>query len=202
VRQVTRSQPVGSTASAAEPTALLQIRGETTALLAEGRTEEALDYSLAALAAVLRKNTELELLLAKLRRSALGTRSERIAPEQLALLLEELHQLGAAQAERDAVQEARDDAQLDDEIRRAAAAVSEGARKPGRRGGGWRTRDVEQHVHHVEVSAAERICGRCGRARRRMGEDITRTLVYVPAQRAADPGRGAWPQEFPFCRLA
>ncbi|MGH7500219.1 MAG: hypothetical protein ACREL7_00540 [Longimicrobiales bacterium] len=42
---------------------------------------------------MLQKNTELELLLAKLRRQQAGVRSERIAPEQLALLLEQVRQL-------------------------------------------------------------------------------------------------------------
>jgi transposase len=171
----------GLASSASEPTALLQIRDATTALLSEGRTEEALDYSLAALAAVLRKNTELEKLLMLLRRERLGTRSERIAPEQLALLLEELHQLGRAEAERDPVVEAREDARLDEEINGGEVVARAETPRPPRGGRSWRAGAVERQVHHAEVAPEDRQCNRCGREKRRIGEDVTRTLVYVPA---------------------
>lgn len=54
-------QPVTWTNPGSEPHALRQIREATSALLEEGRTDEALDYTFAALGAVLRKVTDLEL---------------------------------------------------------------------------------------------------------------------------------------------
>jgi transposase len=81
-------------ASAAAP-AFAQVRETARAMLADGRREEAFDFLLSALAAVLRKSRELELRLAKLRRERLARRSERVDPKQLALLFEGwLEQLG------------------------------------------------------------------------------------------------------------
>src|SRR5712691_11320599 len=71
-------------------TALRQIKESAQALLEEGKTEEAWELFLSALEAVLVKNRELELLVAKLRRERIGSKSERIDPAQLALLFEAL----------------------------------------------------------------------------------------------------------------
>jgi hypothetical protein len=79
--------------SAAGP-AFSQVYEQVQALLAAGRQDEAVELLLAALSAVLRQSRQLELLLLQLRRAQRSTRSEKISPEQLALLLEELHQLG------------------------------------------------------------------------------------------------------------
>jgi hypothetical protein len=79
--------------SAAGP-AYSQVYEQVQALLAAGRQDEAVELLLAALSAVLRQSRQLELLLLQLRRAQRSTRSEKISPEQLALLLEELHQLG------------------------------------------------------------------------------------------------------------
>ena len=164
-----------------EPGPVAQIREAAQALLSEGRTEDAFEYFLAALAAVLRKNTELELLLAKLRRERVASRSERISPEQLALLLEELEQLGTAEPELDGVAEAREDATLDQDIRDSKAADGGSEDRPRRRNGSWRTCQVEHQIHQVEIADAERICTRCGREKKGIGADITRTIEYVPA---------------------
>ena len=59
-------------------------------LAKEGRHTDAMEYALAALAAVLQQSSALELLVAKLRAAGVGKRSERTNAEQLALLLEEL----------------------------------------------------------------------------------------------------------------
>ncbi len=172
--------PLEQTAARAEPAALAQIRESTQALFAEGRPDEALDYSLAALAAVLRRNTELERLVTLLRRARLGTRSERISPEQMALLLEELKQLGGAEAEADPIAEAREDEALSQELESArAAADAQTERHPSRKR--WHTREVEQRVHHLEIAPEERTCPECGREKRRIGEDITHRLEFVPA---------------------
>ncbi|MCI0432334.1 MAG: transposase, partial [Gemmatimonadetes bacterium] len=164
-----------------EPAPIEQIRTAAQALLSEGRTEDAFEYFLAALAAVLRKNTELELLLAKLRRERAGTRSERISPEQLALLLQELEQLGTAEPALDRVAEAREDAKLDQEIEGAGPDPRDPGNPPRPRTRGWHARAVEGQVHHVTVADDERVCAQCGREKRSLGADITRTLEYVPA---------------------
>ena len=158
---------------------LLQIREATQQLLAEGRSADAVDYSLAALAAVLRRVSELELLLAKLRRERAGKRSERISPAQLTLMLEALErQLGPQAFAR--VAEAQADAALEHEIE---AAKVEGQAQKGRRPRtrSWHARGVERRVHQLAVPEAERICTGCGRPKRRIGEDVTRTLEHVPA---------------------
>ncbi len=168
-----------STASAASA-ALAQIRESTQALFAEGRPDEALDYSLAALAAVLRRNTELERLVLMLRRARLGTRSERISPEQMALLLEELQQLGGAEAESDPIAAAREDEVLNKEIEAAReAGTTQTEPQPPRKR--WHVRKAEQRVHHLEVAPGERTCPECGREKRRIGEDLTHRLEFVPA---------------------
>ena len=81
-----RPQP----AAAWEPSALRQIRESAEALRAEGKVEEAFEFFLSALEAVLRKTRDLELLVAKQRREGAGKRSERIDPGQLQLLFEAL----------------------------------------------------------------------------------------------------------------
>jgi transposase len=163
--------------SAHESHALQQIRDAAQGLLTEGRTEEAFEYFEAALAAVLRRNAELEQLLAKLRRERLGSRSERVSAEQLALMLDELRQQLSEEAFA-SVTGAQQDAGLESEIERAKASEPQAARARRR---AWQARDVERKVHHVSVPEAERVCRECGREKRRMGEDITRTLAYVPA---------------------
>ncbi len=72
--------------TAGEPYAVRQVRESAQALLAEGKVEEAFEFCVSALEAVLRKTAELELLLAKMQKQRLGTRSERLDPAQLQML--------------------------------------------------------------------------------------------------------------------
>ena len=158
--------------------ALAQVRSAVTDLAQDGRHAEAMEYALAALAAVLQKSSELELLLAKLRAAGLGKRSERTNAEQLALLLDELLKQ-APQPELDPDTEAREDAALTAEIARADAASPTARRaRPS-----WRTSeavDREIHIHDVPASAQQ--CGTCGRAMRGIGHDERQILAYVPAR--------------------
>jgi transposase len=170
-----------STPTVAARGALQQIRESAHALLAQGKVDETWELFLAALEAVLVKNRELELLVAKLRRERLGPKSERLDPAQLALLLEALVDQAGPEAASDPEADAREDAALDREIERAEEAQSAAPRKPRKGQPGWQTRGVERQVHHVEVPPAERTCTDCGRALTRIGEDITRRLEYVPA---------------------
>lgn len=161
--------------------ALRQVRESAEALLAQGKVDETWDLLLAALEAVLDKNRNLELLVAKLRRERLGQTSERIDPGQLALLFEAMLGEAAPPAPIDPEAEAREDAQLDAEIKGAEADHPETDGKRRKKGPGWTTRGVERRVHRVEVPEAERACTDCGKPMKRIGEDVTRRLEYVPA---------------------
>jgi transposase len=169
--------PDGS--SRRELPALRQVRESAQALLREGKSEEAWEFLLAALEAVLVKTQELELLVAKLRRAGRGTRSERIDPAQLQLLFEELVRQ-SEEAVPDPEAEAKEDAELDREIEAAESQQPERKKKTRKKGPGWRTRGVERRTHTASLPEAERTCPQCGRPLRPMGEDVTRRLEYVP----------------------
>jgi transposase len=155
-----------------------QVRQAAHTLMAEGRGDEAFDFLLSALAAVLKKSRELELLLAKLRR--VGRSSERVDPGQLALLFEELvSQLGPEAGTSDLEAEAREDAALEYEIEQARDERP-GASKPER--STWRTEGVKREVHTVAVPPEERTCERCGQPKHKIGEDVSPVLEYVPAR--------------------
>lgn len=169
------------TANEAASPALAEVRESAQALLAEGRHEEAFEFVLAALAAVLKKSRELELLLAKLRRA--GRSSERVDPQQLALLFAELaDQLGGHAQELKIEDEAREDARLADEIKAAEKVRRERTKRGREASTSWRTGEgVRREIYHVEVPAEDRACPRCGHERRKIGTDVTRQLEYVPA---------------------
>ena len=94
-----RYDDASASAATAGP-ALAETRQTATMMRAEGRTDEAFEFLFSALGAVLRTSRGLELLVARLRRA--GRRSERMDPEQLALLFEELiAQLGPESAALD-----------------------------------------------------------------------------------------------------
>jgi len=165
-----------------EMTALRQIKESAQALLREGKTEETWELLLSALEAVLSKNCNLELLVAKLRRERLNPRSERLDPAQLALLFEALAGQAAREPEMDPEAEAQADAQLDREIDDAEKSEPDTEKTTNRKkGAGWKTRGVRRQVHKIEVPHAERTCTECGREKKFIGEDVTRRLELVPA---------------------
>jgi transposase len=172
-----------SAAAVVEPGAVARIRTAIREFTAEGRTDEALEYCLAALSAVVQKNSELERLLAKVRRQQLGLRSERIPADQLALLLEELRQQEAPEPAGPGGTEAeeRADAVLEQGIEAAEKRARARGRAARPRSRNWEAHRIEREVHHVELPPEERACSGCGREKRRIGEDVTRTLEYVPA---------------------
>jgi len=161
--------------------ALREVRESARALLAAGQVEETWEFFLSALEAVLLKNRDLELLVAKLRRARIGMTSERMDPAQLALLFEAWLEQGGADAPVDPEAEAKEDAELDREIERADQAQPRVERTKHPKGPGWQTRGVQRDVHRVEVPEAERTCGGCGRAMKPIGADVSRRLEYVPA---------------------
>src|SRR5439155_2262771 len=113
-----------------EMTALRQIKESAQALVEGGKTEEAWELFVSALEAVLVKNRELELLVAKLRRERIGTKSERIDPAQMRLLFEALMDEGGAEAQVDSEAEAQEDAEIAREIESAVQAQPD---PPGRK---------------------------------------------------------------------
>jgi transposase len=159
--------------------ALAEARQTARAMVAEGRAEEAFEFLLSALAAVLRKSRELELLVARLRR--VGRSSERMDPGQLALLFEGLiDQLGGEVETLDPEAEAREDADLAEEIQQERERRKQhgaGQREPGRN---WRTAGVARQVHNVAVGTEQRTCERCGLEKNNIGTDVSRILEYVP----------------------
>ena len=175
-------QPSRQPSTAGELYAVRQVRESAHALLAEGKIEEAFEFCVSALEAVLRKTTQLELLLAKMQKQRLGTRSERIDPAQLQMLFEELCQQGGPEPPADPEVEAREDAELDREIEEAEQAGKEQGKASGqrRRQADVRTTAVERRVHRLEVPEAERHCVPCGVDKQRIGEDVTTSLEYVP----------------------
>jgi hypothetical protein len=160
--------------------ALREVRASARALLATGQVEETWDFFLSALEAVLRKNRDLELLVAKLRRVRIGMTSERMDPAQLALLFDAWLDQGGLAAPVDPEAEAKADADLDREIERAEQAPPGAERLTRTPGPGWQTRGVPREVHRVEVPEAERTCGGCGRAMKSIGADVSRRLTCPP----------------------
>ncbi len=164
-----------------ESAALRQIKESARVLLQEGKTDEAWELVLSALEALLSRNSDLELLVAKLRRLRVQPRSERIDPGQLSLLFEALASQADPAAEIDPEAEAQADAELDRELEAAEQAAPEPEQTKRKQGPGWKTHGVRQEIHQLEVPAAARTCLECGREKRRIGEDVTRRLEFVPA---------------------
>lgn len=162
--------------------ALHQIRQSAQALIAEGKTDETWELLFAALEAVLSRNSNLELLVLKLRRAHTRSGSEQIDLKQLSLLFDELARQSDPDWEPDLEAEAQADAELDREIEEAERQAPRGKRKQRKRTAGWKTRGVQQEVHRVEVPPEERRCVDCGRDKRLLGVDVTRRLEFIPAR--------------------
>lgn len=165
-----------------EPSALQQIRESAGQLLTDGKVDEACDYLFAALAAVLQKNGELELLLAKMRRERVGKRTERIDPRQLSLMLEQLARLEGQPAETtvDLEGESQADTDLSHEIDEAKKEDFASKKKKKGKQGRVKTRGARREVLRVAVPEEERTCRTCGKQMPVIGEDVSRVLEYVP----------------------
>lgn len=164
-----------------EPAALRQIRESAHALLAQGKNDEAWDLLLAALDAVLAKNREQELLIRQLRRERIGRQSERRDPAQIQLLFDAMAALpGPAAVAVDPEAETREDAQLTREIEVAELSQPQAPARNRKEGGAWSARNVRREIHQVEPVAADLECPLCHGSKKRIGEDVTRRLEYVP----------------------
>lgn len=167
-------------ATTTEPEALVQIRDSARSLAIEGKTDEAVDLLVSALDAVLRKSRELELMVLKLQRERVGKRSEKVDPGQLQLMFEQLmSQSGDEEPELDPQTEAREDAELEQQIEEAKKTGAQGkGKKP--RGETIRTSGIERQVHVRAIPDEERSCSQCGRIQKPLGNDVRRRLEYVP----------------------
>jgi transposase len=160
---------------------LKQIRETAEVLLKEGKISEAEELYLAALEAVLVKNRELELLLAKYRHQKLPHKSERVDPNQLWLLVETMADLPGADQQIDIDAEAKEDAQITGEVDTAESVQPPLEGKKRRNAGDCRSRGIEQREHRVEADPADRTCAKCGKEKRSLGSDATRRFEYVAA---------------------
>lgn len=174
---------LGQTAhgGAVKPRTVEQIRQSAWSLADQGHVEEGFELLVSALEAVLRTSRELELLVLKLRRERVGKRSERVDPDQLQLLFEQLlSHSGGQEPEIDAEAEAREDAELEREIEEARRKNPFRTKKSPRER--IRTREVERQVHIHQVPPEKRLCPRCGKEQKRIGKDTRRRLEYIPGQ--------------------
>lgn len=164
-----------------EAPGLAQVRQMAEALLHEGKSTDALELTLTALASVLRKSRDLELLVAKLRRERSGRKTEKVPAAQLQLLLE-------AAAEQTGELEPAAESQQDEELTKELEAAQAEAdaigrsrkKKRKRRGDGVRTGKVDRERRTSRVPDADRCCARCGQERKVIGQDRTSRLEYVP----------------------
>ncbi len=174
-----RREGAGSTTA---PNALGQIRDSARSLASEGKTEEAFDLLVSALDAVLRKSRELELMVLKLQKERVGKRSEKVDPGQLQLMFEQLMSQSDGEElepELDPQTEAREDAELEQQIEEAKKTRPRGkGNKPRRET--IRTDGIERQVHLREIPEEERGCSRCGKLKKPLGKDVRRRLEYVP----------------------
>jgi transposase len=111
-----------------------------------------------------------------------GKGSERIDPGQRQLLFEarwSQRSEAAPTAAIDPQAEAREDAAWDEEIQEAEQARRP-EKSPPEGHGRLRTGTLPRQVHPHEVPELERRCTPCGVAKERIGEEVTRTLEYVP----------------------
>lgn len=152
-------------------------------IASEGDFDEARRLMLAAMEALEGRNRELEMLLEKLRHERIWKRSEKIDPRQMSLMVNEYFSQNGDREPEALVEpelEARIEAELTRDIEEAkeAKAADGGERRPREP----RRRDVERQVTRLEIPESERVCPGCGNPRSEIGEDIRRTLEFVPGR--------------------
>lgn len=162
--------------------ALAQVKESARALQSNGRSDDAVDFLLAALAAVLEKSSELELLLLKLRRERIGKRSEQTNSEQLALLIDQLLKEAPDQQIDPAVE-----AEYDEALKKEIEAAEAEHPTPRKERCYWRTSEkVKHNVTRIPVTEEKKKCGDCGRDKKLIGTDIKSTIRFIPAHLEVD----------------
>ena len=152
-------------------------------LLAEGRVDEVL----AAFRAIVARNEALEKRLAKLVHR--GQKSnEGVSADQLRLLLDELGQQQAKQAEDEDGQEP---VEVDARLMAQAEAAAERARtkalalgRPPKQKPVRKTfpDHLPRHEHVIDVPESERVCPSCGAVREVCGHEVSEVLELEPAK--------------------
>ena len=121
------------------------VRELLSALIAEGRTDEAIEMAMAMLGKLQEHNSELMLRLAQMRRERSGRRSEKIDPAQLSVMLELCGELAES--------EAADDSESEDELAATEGAAATPRRRPRRQ---RRPRELPRDVIRHELSTERR----------------------------------------------
>ncbi len=147
------------------------------------RTRTALIFGRTRLAVLLRRTISSSSLdLRNTASSAETSRSNASYPGQLQLMFEQLmSQSGGEELEPelDPQTEAREDAELEQQIEEAKKTRPRGkGNKPRRET--IRTDGIERQVHLREIPEEERGCSRCGKLKKPLGKDVRRRLEYVP----------------------
>ena len=173
----------GQKSASYEPPALRQVRESAMAMMSEGKSDEAFEFLMLTLAALMSQKRDLELHLAKLRKEQAGKSTEKIDPRQLLLMFEGMIETAAAGGEIaiDPEEEDREDAQLDQEIKQAE---EESGHSKTKRRGKRRPQtkpEVRREDHYYKVPEGKRGCDSCERLKAVLSEDISITYELVPA---------------------
>lgn len=151
------------------------VGAELRALIAAGRSDEAIDMATAMLSRFQALNTELTLRLMRLERERAGRQGEGIDPAQLSLMLETLGDAAGEASDRAAT--AAEDVALDAE--QAALGEPEAERRVPRRR--RPSEALPRRVIRHELPPEKRCCATCGQAMGAIGEDVSEIIGLVPA---------------------
>ena len=145
-------------------------------LVAEGRSDEAVEAAIAMLLQLCERNNELTLRLEQLRRERSGRRSEKIDPGQLALMLELV-------GDSEQIEEQEEDQDEGEEGLDSPESSGGGQERPPRRRARRKRppehlpRDVIRH----ELPDEEQQCVSCDESMARIGEDVSELIEFVAA---------------------
>jgi transposase len=146
---------------------LKTVRELLMSLVAEDRTEEAIEVAMAALAKLQHHNTELMLKLHQLQRERSRRRSEKIDPAQLSLMLE----LCSEEAEEELESLDHDHGSEEDDAKPSP-------RRPRRL---RPAKELPRDVFRYELDPKDRECEKCAIEMPKIGEDVSETVELVPA---------------------
>jgi transposase len=157
------------------PDPLETLRAAASGLTEQGRTEDALQMLLGAVASLQRDNERLAARLAELLRGRSRGGSEKLSPDQLELF--------AAQSEEAAAELAAEDEALDallGDDEEPEDLVPEGPRRRPRR------KPLPEHLPRVvvehDLAESDKPCPACGSDRVCIGHDVSELLDFVPAR--------------------
>ena len=154
------------------------VRTVASALVEQGRTQEAVDLLMSAMTALERDNARLVAKLAELLqgRGRAGGGSEKLSPDQLQLFAEQSEEAAAElQAEDEAL-----DALLQENEDDLEDLVPEKPKRRPRRN--KLPEDLPREVREHDLTDEQKACPACGAERQLIGHDISEMLDFVPAQ--------------------